>query len=97
MSDIYHKLYFMKPFDLFRCIENSMHIAKFYPTPIMIGHLYVSHVRVNLVLNYNDYNGLSDTCVVKCFRTPPPSEQTFVVSGRTYKKNQNLHEVIDFL
>lgn len=70
MSDIYHKLYFMKPFDLFRCIENSMHIAKFYSTPLMIGHLYVSHVRVNLVLNYNDYNDLS--YIVKSFRTPVP-------------------------
>lgn len=84
MTDIYHKLYFMKPFDLFRSIENSMHIAKFYSTPIMIGHLYVSHVRVNLVLNYNDYNDLS--YIVKSFRTPSPSQQTFVVhvSGRTY-------------
>lgn len=70
MTDIYHKLYFMKPFDLFRCIENSMHIAKFYSTPIIIGHLYVSHVRVNLVLNYNDYNDLS--YIVKSFRTPLP-------------------------
>lgn len=28
---IYHKLYFMKPFDLFGCIGSSMHAANLYP------------------------------------------------------------------